>query len=611
MLAERVARGELPPVEERLPVEPFVLEVNDGLGQYGGAWRSAYLRAGLTVDTPLLRMNHGFTHLDHDLTVKPYVAESWEIDETGAAITWHLRPGMRWSNGDPVTSEDFEFYWFQGRNHPEIGRYGLEEKIHVERADDYTVTFTTISGKPTVYVHPVEFIHPDIGLQMVPSRVAKEYHPDYVDGGVKTLAAMAQAQGFSSWTHMYREKVEQPGFWAYRPNKPTLLPWGTVTKQNAETVVFARNPYFWQVDPAGRQLPYIDHVLCQQFSQEEPLEMMIENGEIDCQVAYLLPHREDAYRAAGYSAYHLPSGEHIVLEFNPTTNNKPLGAFAFAAEVRKAISLGLNRAQMHLLYGGQGAPRQYAPMEGTPLYDKEAAEQYLVYDPFAANAALDAAGYADRDAEGYRLSPEGQRLKVMLQSPYDPESTGGKIVAQVCEDLEALGLECRMWTRDAQSIHENHLAGSLDAAVLPLSGTLLPPATMFNGFSGLGLVNIWRGRSRVPDDHPYSEMDERYEDMIMEPDMERRLEMFREYLAIWKRELPIIGLLGGFQQLAIANPAFRGLKGGIPYDDLTNLEAHQHPQQFYWDRPEAHGVSQEELDRLIPTPGPPPTPIGR
>ena len=78
-----------------------------------------------------------------------------------------------------------------------------------------------------------------------------------------------------------------------------------------------------------------------------------------------------------------------------------------------------------------------------------------------------------------------------------------------------------------------------------------------------------------------------------------------------KRELPIIGLLGGFQQLAIANPAFRGLKGGIPYDDLTNLEAHQHPQQFYWDRPEAHGVSQEELDRLIPTPGPPPTPIGR
>ena len=85
MLAERVAAGELPPVEERLPENPRVVEPIDSVGVYGGIWNRAWRGVNdfhafgrITYD-PVLRWPR-----DPADDVQPGLAERWEWNEDGA-----------------------------------------------------------------------------------------------------------------------------------------------------------------------------------------------------------------------------------------------------------------------------------------------------------------------------------------------------------------------------------------------------------------------------------------------------------------------------------------------------------------------------------------------
>ena len=55
------------------------------------------------------RLFAGLTNFDKDYKPAPYVAESWEINEDGSVYTFHLKADQKWTNGDPVTAQDFEW----------------------------------------------------------------------------------------------------------------------------------------------------------------------------------------------------------------------------------------------------------------------------------------------------------------------------------------------------------------------------------------------------------------------------------------------------------------------------------------------------------------------
>ena len=111
MLAERVAAGELPPVAERLPAEPAVIDPLEGIGVYGGEL------AGPTTspnccgwDVSEMLMQKLFT-IDTDLqSIIPNVARGYELSEDQTQLTIHLREGHKWSDGQPFTTEDFRFW---------------------------------------------------------------------------------------------------------------------------------------------------------------------------------------------------------------------------------------------------------------------------------------------------------------------------------------------------------------------------------------------------------------------------------------------------------------------------------------------------------------------
>ena len=113
VLAAKVEAGELPPVAERLPVNPQVLEVAE-VGKYGGTWTQA---------TPSGTFNHAMRHMtgylsingliyDTDkVTVIPNWLASYENDAEYKVFTFAIREGLKWSDGDPVTTEDVAFWW--------------------------------------------------------------------------------------------------------------------------------------------------------------------------------------------------------------------------------------------------------------------------------------------------------------------------------------------------------------------------------------------------------------------------------------------------------------------------------------------------------------------
>ena len=107
MLAEMVAAGKLPPVDQRLPKNPLIVTPTEQVGKYSGVYTwcntsEGYINSRYGAD-PLVFYGPDAT------TIEPNVAESWETSADGLEWTFHLREGVRWSDGEPYTADDIMF----------------------------------------------------------------------------------------------------------------------------------------------------------------------------------------------------------------------------------------------------------------------------------------------------------------------------------------------------------------------------------------------------------------------------------------------------------------------------------------------------------------------
>ena len=94
-LAARVAAGDLPPVEERLPGNPLVVTPVERLGRYGGMWRMVMVGTTETPDEPLLVRTLGYENLvrwdPQWQRVIPNLAQSFEVNDAATVFTLHSR----------------------------------------------------------------------------------------------------------------------------------------------------------------------------------------------------------------------------------------------------------------------------------------------------------------------------------------------------------------------------------------------------------------------------------------------------------------------------------------------------------------------------------------
>lgn len=411
-LAEMVANGELPPLDERLPAEPLVVQV-DELGRYGGTMFVGATGSG----QDLVSESSSFLVFTPDHSQRlPNLAREIEASSDGRRFTIHLREGVKWSDGVPFTTEDIRFVveevLLTDLIPPGIVLGGGATPT-LDIVDDYTITF--------IYEDPNPKFMDDMAswqsrwLYTSPAHYFKTFHPDYV--GAEAAAKMAEEAGFPDVGAFFRatSDVNEENTVV---GKPTLAPWMLVEPRPGDPMVHERNPYFWAVDQEGRQLPYIDRVVHPLFGDTEVLILSVIAGDIDytyrarpTDLPLLLENAEDGGYIVQRWSNPLDSAETI--QFNRSHPNRAYRELVNDPNWMIAMSHAIDREQINeLVYQGLSpGPTQAGPVEESLFYDEELKSQYIEYNPDRSVEMLEEMGLR-RGSDGFFDYANGDDLSV-------------------------------------------------------------------------------------------------------------------------------------------------------------------------------------------------------
>ena len=189
----------------------------------------------------------GLVDYTPDLEIVPDILERLEVED-GRIFTLHLRPGHKWSDGHPFTSEDFR-YWFEDvAGNKELAMAGLPvvmvphgEQPRFEVLDPLTVRYT--------WQHPNPLFLPALAgasplFIYAPAHYLKRFHKKYADK--EKLAALVKKTGARNWAALHNKKETM--YKNDSPDEPTLEPWVLKTRPPSDRLVFERNPYYYRVD---------------------------------------------------------------------------------------------------------------------------------------------------------------------------------------------------------------------------------------------------------------------------------------------------------------------------------------------------------------------------
>ena len=486
-LAALVKDGKLPPLAERLPQNPMVVKPWEKIGTYGGTLRRG-LR-GSSDHNGILRLvgNQSLVRWNMDFTeVLPNLAEKWDVNADATQFTFHLLKGAKWSDGHPFTADDVVFAIEDCIKNTELysstpAQLAVAGKpVIVEKIDDFTVKFTFAAAN-ALYL---ENLATPLGQH--PTLFPKHYCSKFLPKYNKALDADVKAAGVSSWTELFRAKcgdIEIPSRWS-NVDKPVMDPW--VVKEpysgGATRVVMSRNPYFWQVDTEGNQLPYIDELNFGISQDVESLMLNVISGKIDIQERHISilankPTLSQNMKKGDYRLMTLvPSAsQQCQIYLNMTHKDPAMRKMLGDKSFRQALSMGLNRQEIiDIVYFGQSEPYQAGPRPSHPWYHEKLGRQATEYAPDKAADMLDKAGYDKKGSNGMRLRPDGQPVFFSID-----------VIPTLYPDLvDSLELVKAQWAQIGVDIKVNTIERALyytrgddnahDAAVWPGPGGLDP-----------------------------------------------------------------------------------------------------------------------------------------
>ena len=425
----------LPPVEQRLPDDPVVSQPYQSVGKYGGT-----ARITLWDSWQFFNWEHALTLSADMRNVLPNLAESWSLSEDGRVTTITLRKGLKWSDGHPLTSEDFLFRFNHVHMDPEMS----------------PVTFRPIRGGKVVKIddQTFQYVFPDPNPMFVnffaqygshmadPAHFFSQYHPAYRDK--EELAELIEDEGFVTWMAMYgalrgwgnEDAVRVPTLRAYRVIERTP------TKMRLE-----RNPYYFKIDPEGRQLPYIDKVdAIILLENSKMIAFQAATGQLDF-AAFALKTEDIPLlklgEVKGVNRVHVWTRLHISdvsIQPNYNYDDPKYRELLWGTGERRfirALSHAINRPQMNdVIYFGRGTPSQVTAHPTSRWHEERFQLAHTRYDPDYANEMLDELGLEDVDGDGLREYPDGSKLTITfeyleLRNPEDHDhGTGARILAR-------------------------------------------------------------------------------------------------------------------------------------------------------------------------------------
>jgi len=455
-----VTAGTLPPVDERVPTEPLVIYPAERAGDYGG-----YITVGTTSPTGFTPYDarvaglhpENFLRISPDLTEGlPNTLKGYDISADFTTITCFMRKGMKWSDGEPLTSDDFMFWYNDILSNEDITpvpgtwfRVG-DKLMDVEKVDDYTFRMNFFAPNPSFVLVNMAHLYGQWNGTWNPEHYLKQFHANY-NPQAQQIAVDA---GRDFWYQWFGNQ-QNPD-----TNMDVPVVNAHVAKQDApENAVLDANPFFFMTDTDGNQLPYFDGMIIDRASDLTLLDAKTVSGQYDfagfqTNIQNYATYNDGAAQG-DYRIILWPSGKGGEVVYNVNMNygmdlaeKDPLkeairGVFS-DVRFRRALSLGLNRGEINeVIYFGNATERQMTVIPASNYFKQEYADAYVDYDPDQANALLDEIGLEWNDAKDHRTWPTGEDI-VIAWDFVETETPKGPISELVREYWKNLGIDLVM-----------------------------------------------------------------------------------------------------------------------------------------------------------------------
>lgn len=455
VLAEKVQSGELPPVEERLPENPLIyvagteVPIDDmpeiEIGKYGGTLRvvnpgSPGGGEWWAINREPLLNQPGFGIPGE----KPVgnVLEGFDMSEDGKVFTFYMRKGMKWSDGEPLTTEDVRYAYEDVLLNKELTPVfptwlanSDGSPCDLTIVDEYTFRITFKDSYALFpYTLSLHWQTWDSGPLIQPSHYMKKFHIKYTPlEELKPLLAKNELDE-NEWYRLHALYSWSGGTLSEtRIGCPTLSAYVLEDMPSAQVAILRRNPYYFKVDAAGNQLPYIDEIRADTVTSVDMLPMKIMGGEVDLgrqavSVKEVALYKENETKG-GYLVkllkFHCPTP----ITFNYSTQDEGLRNLLWNKKFREALNLAINRDEIiDAVYNGFAELSQITPSE---------------YNPEKANQLLDEIGLDKRDSNGFRLRPDGSKLELLIETSA-PSTDFPPMIEILVENWKDIGLNVRM-----------------------------------------------------------------------------------------------------------------------------------------------------------------------
>ncbi len=576
----------LPPVAERVPSEPLVVDLEAKgrkTGKHGGAIDTLIGRA---KDVRLINV-WGYARLvgyNEQLELVPDILEEVEVED-GRIFTLETREGHKWSDGHPFGAEDIRYYFEDIVSNESLTPSGLPPFLQVngkgpkfEMLDETTVRFTWDEPNPLFLPELAKSRPPFIYR---PAHYLKQFHEKY--GDPDFITKEAEKVKARSWAPLHGKKDDM--YNARNVELPTLQPWTRKRQDSDLRFVLERNPYYHRVDSAGQQLPYVDNVVMT-VADGKLIPAKAQAGESNLQARNLnfaditVLKRGEKLNDYVTALWSNTKGSEISILPNLTVKDPVWREVLRDKRFRHALSLGIDRNLINrVLFFGLGTPGNDTVLAASPLYKAEYTTNWADYDVDKANALLDEMGLTERNDDDIRLMPDGRPLEIIVE-------TAGE--AQVQDDaLELVGemwkeIGIKLFAKPSQrdNLRERSITGDLVMSVwwgmengIPTSE--MPPDDLAPVRGDILTWHAWGDHYETqgeggekPDIPSAARLIELYKSWLVSKTPEERTAIWEEMLDINAEETFRIGLVSGVRQPVVIkgmeNVPLEGIYGWDP-----------------------------------------------
>ena len=564
MIVAAGCRGDATSVASGTPNPPFqgdppqdVYKYNGETGSYGGTLVLSVQDDPKTfniiraTDAPtadvvwfnVFRCPVDYRNGDERPDFDPGLCTKWDVSRDATDWTFHLRRGVRWSDGEPFSADDVVFTYnvILDKNVDTAARdvfvEGTDESggaiyPEIEKLDDYTVRFKLHRPNGS-------FLDSIYNLWLIPKH--KWEQPWRAGRFADTMKLSDDPSSIVA-----------------------LGPFRLKEYVSGQRVVLERNPYFWKVDSRGQRLPYLDRIVFVIVKDFNTAQSKFQAGEIDMMARvrpqdYALVKRMESADIkvddigisydTNWVAFNQNTGS------NPKTHKPFVEAWKLRLfrdqKFRQAVSYAINReALANTVFSARGVPIYSFVTPGDKTWFSDDIMKYP-YDPDRARRMLAEIGLKDTNGDGFLEDSEGHTVEISLITN---ASNNQRVETSsfVAKSLQDVGIKANS-SPIAMGVLVDKMQSNFEFDAMVLGWQTNPPP----GPSGQKNIILSSGLNHVcfPSQQKPSTDWEARADLLMQqiessPDQAERYRLFAQVQRIWSEYLPEINLAASREAVA-------------------------------------------------------------